>query len=209
MSFLAHAGRAAALTILTVAVLAGCVRGPAESETGDARGTDPRAAVAEESSTPGEGVNILDTPVTLTDGVFVDSACFDFTVLDYGDGWELRPNPTGCVADIRWPGSDELTTILVRPQTGDASLDVMRSTLDEGGAVLVDEQEFTVDGLEAYSVWFDDGSGLEKKVTIIHLPEGHFNGDGEPITSIFISGYSYNEEMEAMVDSVVESFDVH
>lgn len=153
-------------------------------------------------------LNIQDTPVTIS-GNHVTTACFDFTTPEIGEQWELQPNAEQCIADVRWPGSDYLTTVRVRVQRGDISFALAQRTFLDVGYQDVEGRELTIDGQPAYFFDMVDPEGLKQSVAIIELPEGRFRHGDTPLTSIFIGGYALEDGDTNQVFSIANSVQIH
>ncbi len=153
-------------------------------------------------------LNIQDTPVTIS-GNHVSTACFDFTTPDIGQEWEIHPDASECVADVRWPDSNLLTTIRVRVQTGKVSYDSAERSLRKAGYEDITGSEITIDGRPAYAFKLVDAMGLSQDIIIVTLPDGRFTLDGTPLTSIFVGGYSLMDAETNYVNAIAHSIEIH
>lgn len=153
-------------------------------------------------------INVADTPVTLS-GNHVSTACFDFTTPDIGQEWEIHPDASECVADVRWPDSNLLTTIRVRVQTGKVSYDSAERSLRKAGYEDITGSEITIDGRPAYAFKLVDAMGLSQDIIIVTLPDGRFTLDGTPLTSIFVGGYSLMDAETNYVNAIAHSIEIH
>ncbi|WP_028044967.1 hypothetical protein [Cellulomonas sp. URHE0023] len=144
-----------------------------------------------------------------SDDDIVTTACFSYRV---PEGLELDRQSAGCSTAVGF-GSDSLTQIQVRAQTGDLGTDrgdlaaAVRQSLVDAGVDGVDVDVLTVDGRDAARLRSVDSWGIRRTSYVVPLPPGRFTQAGKDLGSIWLTGPS-SPEFDAWMATVLGSLEI-
>ncbi len=150
-------------------------------------------------------IDVADKAFSVSDG-HVTTPCFVFDLPTTGD-YVVIPESEGCIADINLSHRDALTVMLVRAQVGGYDPDLLAAKTS-GFEVIEPVERVLVDGVEAQRVVVENGAGLPVAMVYLPLPQGRFDYDGEPLTSVMIATHTGAPELQKAFNEVVASFHV-
>ncbi|WP_152649712.1 hypothetical protein [Demequina oxidasica] len=208
------------LLTVAIAVALGFARsGSEESEGTAAAPNQPTEDLETEVDTGVDGeaapapmadpVEVSGTDVTLIDGV-VSSQCFDYQVPTYGEH-ELNRASSACASSIRLAGGDSLSEINVNAQVNTGSLDELAADVNEflvGSGLEENARIDTVAGREWVVADAVDNYGLPMAIYETDITDAGLVYEGDPLTSIFISGHNGDPAVADELLDLVESIDI-
>ena len=171
------------------------------------------AALALSACSPGAGqdsppapVDVTGSVVTLEDGR-VTSLCFSYET-DASVEWVLSPYADACAADIGMQGGDALTQIQVHATNAFYGPKEFAEMAAANGLGVMSSSAVQVKAGMASRLDATDALGLSLTVILVPLPVGrYFTGD-VALEAVWISAYTYNEELERVLMGVVTSIEI-
>ncbi len=157
-------------------------------------------SVKDEDGNSVESVN--GTPVSLS-GSTVDSACWTF---EMPQGYILSPNSVSCQTEIRQESGTSTgvaaTSISIRSQVGDSSVDNFVDRVKATGAKVLKEERLTVAGNQAAKVVSENSLGISTDIYFIPHTGNLYSSTGK-VTSTLISGPSASD---SIISAILDSF---
>jgi hypothetical protein len=170
-------------------------------------------AVALSACSPGAGqdsppapVDVTGSLVTLEDGR-VTSLCFSYET-DPSVEFVLSPYAEACAADIGWQGGDALTQIQVHGTNAFYGPKDFADEAAANGLGVASYAEIPVKAGMASRIDATDTLGFPLTVVLVPLPAGRFFLGDVALEAVWISAYTYNEELGRLLMAVVNSIEI-
>ncbi len=165
----------------------------------------------ESSNVPSSSKSITGTPVTLT-GSTVAALCWTTTL---PDDYLMNPNSVACQTEFRMDNGSStgvaLTSITIKPQVGQSTVDDFFEKVEATGADIASREYVTIDGIRSGKVITEDSYGLGQVLYYIPDTTKRYSASNGVITSYLITGPSNMETSNGKnpIDGIVAAFSIN